>query len=192
MPIDRTIAAPRTGAAPLALAALAAGLALAGCDKTESAGPDANASATNDTVVIDDEPHDIAMAGKDDIAVYSPDDMRGYLSGNDTIGRRFELDRVTFASGSASLDAAARAQIADVANVLKDFPGAAITVSAFADPEGTVEDNRKLAADRALAVQQALGANGIPDTAVHTLIGGEIGTTVTRAKRRVEFMVERR
>lgn len=171
--------------------ALAASLALAGCD-TNPANPDNNSAAANDAVVIEDQPHDMAMAGKDDIAVYSPEDMRAYLSGDDAIGRRFELDRVTFASGSSSLDAAAKAQIGDVAKVLKDFPTAAITVSAFADPEGTVEANRKLAADRALAVQQALQANGIPDTAVHTLIGGEIGTSVSRDKRRVEFMVERR
>lgn len=170
---------------------LAASLTLAGCDNN-AANPDGNSASANETVVIDDQPHDMAMAGKDDIAVYSPDSMRGYLSGDDGLGRRFELDRVTFASGSASLDTAAKAQIDDVANVLADFPGAAITISAFADPEGTVEANRKLAADRALAVQQALQAGGIPDTAVHTLIGGEIGTTVSREKRRVEFMVDRR
>ncbi len=167
-------------------------LTIAGCDSTAPADDTANTATTNENVVIDDQPHDMAMAGKDDIAVYSPDAMRGYLSGDEATGRRFELDRVTFASGSASLDADAKAQVRDVADVLKDFPGAAITVSAFADPEGTVEANRKLAADRALAVQQALGAAGIPDTAVRTLIGGEIGTTVSRQKRRVEFMVERR
>lgn len=191
MPTDFHSAMPSQRTIPFALAALAS-LSLAGCDKDNAVGPDGAAAAANETVVIDDQPHDMAMAGKDDVAVYSPDAMRGYLSGDDAIGRRFELDRVTFASGSASLDAAATAQIADVAGVLKEFPTAAITVSAFADPEGTVEDNRKLAADRALAVQQALAADGIPDTAVHALIGGEIGTSVTRQKRRVEFMVERR
>jgi outer membrane protein OmpA-like peptidoglycan-associated protein len=189
MPIDYDTVILARRALPLALVAC---LAIAGCDSQTAANPPDNAAATNETVVIDDQPHDIAMTGKDDIAVYSPDAMRSYLAGDAVVGRRFELDRVTFASGSATLEAAAKAQIADVAKVLKDFPTAAITVSAFADPEGTVEDNRKLAADRALAVQQALAAEGIPDTAVHTLIGGEIGTSVTRAKRRVEFMVERR
>lgn len=190
-----TILHPEIGSSrdlPLALVALAASLTIAGCDSNTPADATANSAATNENVVIDDQPHDMAMAGKDDITVYSPDAMRGYLSGDDPVGRRFELNRVTFASGSSSLDAAATEQIGDVAVVLKDFPTAAITVSAFADPEGTVEANRKLAADRALAVQQALAANGIPDTAVHTLIGGEIGTTVSRDKRRVEFMVERR
>ncbi len=169
--------------------AFAACLTLAGCNGDPA---DHNAAAANETVVINDEPNEMAMAGKDDIEVYSPDEVRRYLSGDEAVGKRFELDRVTFASGSATLDAAAKAQISDVANVLKDFPTAAITVTAFADPEGTVEANRKLAADRALAVQQALGAAGIPDTAVNMIIGGEIGTAIRREKRRVEFMVERR
>ncbi len=177
---------PARRALPFAFAAC---LALAGCN---GAPADGNAAAANETVVINDEPNEMAMAGKDDIAVYSPEEMRRYLSGDEAVGKRFELDRVTFASGSATLDAAAKAQIGDVAGVLKDFPTAAITVTAFADPEGTVEANRKLAADRALAVQQALGAAGIPDTAVNMIIGGEIGTSVRREKRRVEFMVERR
>ncbi|NCP11301.1 MAG: OmpA family protein [Sphingomonadales bacterium] len=191
MPFDPSPPSPARRAASFACAALAAGVLLAACDSAEPRGEEANAAA-NEAVVIADRPHDMAMTGRDDIAVYSPDDMRGYLEGEEAIGRRFELDRVTFASGSSSLDAAAKAQITDVANVLKDFPGAAITVSAFADPEGTVEANRKLSADRAIAVQQALAAAGIPESAVRMMIGGEIGTTVTRNKRRVEFMVERR
>lgn len=186
MPIDCDTLMPARRALPLALVA---GLALAGCNGDSA---DRNAAAANETVVINDEPNEMAMAGNDDIAVYSPEEVRRYLSGDDAVGKRFELDRVTFASGSATLDAAAKAQITDVANVLKDFPTAAITVTAFADPEGTVEDNRKLAADRALAVQQALGAADIPDTAVNMIIGGEIGTSIRREKRRVEFMVERR
>lgn len=169
----------------------AAVLLVTGCNAANN--DDAtNAAATNETVVIKDPVHDTAMTGTDDIAVYSEEEMRRYMAGDDRLPRHFELDRVTFASGSATLDTAARAQIAGVAAVMKDFPQAAITVSAFADPEGSTDANNKLSADRALAVQQALQAGGIPDTAIHTMIGGEVGTSVTRDKRRVEFMVERR
>lgn len=172
--------------------ALAAGLLTAGCDAQNDEDAVANAAAANEAVEISDPVHDTAMSGTDNVALYSSETLRRYLDGDDAIGRKFELDRVTFASGSSELDASARAQIADVAAVLKDFPTAAITLSGFADPQGTAEANRKLAADRALAVQQALGADGIPDTAVRTVIAGEVGTSVSREKRRVEFMVERR
>lgn len=168
----------------------AAMLLVAGCNAADDNAADT--ATANETVVIKDPVHDVAMTGTDDIAVYSEEEMRRYMTGDDRLPRRFEFDRVTFSSGSAALDAAARTQIADVAAVMKDFPQAAITVSAFADPEGDTDANNKLSADRALAVEQALQAGGIPDTAINTMIGGELGTSVTRAKRRVEFMVERR
>lgn len=119
--------------------------------------------------------------------------FRTYLTGNEPLGRAFALERVTFASGSALLNADAKAQIGEVAAALKNYPSARVSLRGYADPEGDAAANQALSAQRTDAVRNALvdaGAAIAQVTSAKAL--GETGSTATSDNRRVEISVTAR
>lgn len=78
-------------------------------------------------------------------------------------GRRFI---VFFRPGSTELDDAARDVAAGAAEWALRRPAQAVTIAAYADPDGTPEANAALIRARAQAVFDALVRNGLPATRI--------------------------
>lgn len=116
-----------------------------------------------------------------------------YLSGDEALGRSFALERVTFASGSALLNADARAQLGEVASALKSRPSARVSLRGYADPEGDAAANQTLSQQRTDAVRNALIEAGANLDQVRSASGlGETGIAAVAGNRRVEITVTAR
>lgn len=120
---------------------------------------------------------------------YSAGALGQYFSGRDPVGRVYALEQVNFATGSAALDAAAQAQIADVAAALKGRQTARVSIRGFTDPAGDAAANQQLSQQRAQAVRDALVQAGAGAAQVEIAGLGETGNEATRANRRVEMTV---
>ena len=106
----------------------------------------------------------------------------------------YGVRRVFFATGSASLDAAARAVVRETAELAARYPGRiSVRLEGFTDPTGNADANRRLSERRVAAVRDALAAAGVPAGAV-TLAGlGEDADAPDLAYgRRVELRVSGR
>jgi membrane fusion protein (multidrug efflux system) len=124
---------------------------------------------------------------------WSSQDFAGYLGGTEPLGRAFVLERVTFASGSALLNADAQAQIREVATALKGRPSAKVALRGYADPAGDAAANQALSSQRTDAVRNALikaGANEAQVAAAGAM--GETGNAAVEGNRRVEITVTAR
>lgn len=95
---------------------------------------------------------------------------------------------VFFQPKSAALDDKAKQIIATLAEKAKQRPGAIVTVSGFAAPQGSVPDKMKLSAERARVVADALTADGVPpDRIVRRAEGGVDYSVDSQESRRVEI-----
>jgi outer membrane protein OmpA-like peptidoglycan-associated protein len=74
----------------------------------------------------------------------------------------FEFDRLEFETGSTSLTARSREQIADVARILNAYPNAHVQIAGYTDNTGNEADNLALSRGRAEAVMNALRDHGAP------------------------------
>jgi OOP family OmpA-OmpF porin len=92
------------------------------------------------------------------------DRLAGYLAAPTASGGSFDFDRLEFETGSTSLTSASRAQIADVAAILKAYPRARITIAGHTDNTGDEAANVELSRGRAQAVMDALRNSGVPAT----------------------------
>jgi outer membrane protein OmpA-like peptidoglycan-associated protein len=99
----------------------------------------------------------------------------------------FVLDGVQFEPGSATLKSSSNAQLREVAAALTAYPKARITLEAHA--EGSTEEERALAEQRAVAVRAALAVFGVP--LARTNHAG-VGDTDRAGGHRVEARVTRR
>lgn len=74
----------------------------------------------------------------------------------------FNFDRVTFETGSATLDAvSSEEQLNNLAEVLKAYPQVRLKIGGYTDNTGDAAANKKLSDERAKAVTAALVAKGI-------------------------------
>jgi outer membrane protein OmpA-like peptidoglycan-associated protein len=89
------------------------------------------------------------------------DRLISYLSAPTGIGS-FDFDRLEFETGSTSLTARSRAQIADVARILNAYPNARVQIAGYTDNTGDEAANQALSRGRAEAVMNALRENGAP------------------------------
>lgn len=81
--------------------------------------------------------------------------------GNDKAQGWMSLDRVYFNTGKATLTDESRAQLKNVAVILKAFPNATIKLGGYTDNVGQAEKNLLLSADRANAARKAIMDNGL-------------------------------
>lgn len=73
----------------------------------------------------------------------------------------FDFDRLNFETGSANLTADSKAQVDNIAAILKAHPSTRIKIGGYTDNTGDAEANLKLSDARAKAVTAALEATGI-------------------------------
>jgi outer membrane protein OmpA-like peptidoglycan-associated protein len=82
--------------------------------------------------------------------------------------RAIPMDRITFASGTATLDPRADAQIANVAKVLQAHQNVSLTITGYPDTAAPAQDNRAVAQARADVVRDALVGDGIDRSRIRT------------------------
>lgn len=105
-------------------------------------------------------------------------------------------DNITFAINSATLNPNVQTALADVANVLNQYPETSITVVGHTDNTGSASLNQNLSQRRAEAVSSYLQARGVTASRIRTMgmgpnqpIAGN-DTEAGRAKnRRVEILI---
>ena len=73
----------------------------------------------------------------------------------------FDFDRLLFETGSATLKPASRAQLRDVAEILKAYPGVAVKIGGYTDSTGDPAANLGLSEARAISVMNELVGLGI-------------------------------
>jgi outer membrane protein OmpA-like peptidoglycan-associated protein len=73
----------------------------------------------------------------------------------------FDFDRLNFETGSAKLTADSKAQVDNMAAILKAYPAVKIKIGGYTDKTGKPENNLKLSDARAKAVVEALAGLGI-------------------------------
>ncbi len=128
------------------------------------------------------------------------DSLAAFLASKDAaVGRSFTFDDLHFETGSATLTAASDRQLDSLAAVLKAYGDVAVNVAGYTDNTGDAAANKRLSADRAAAVKQALVSKGIAATRITDEGFGEekpIASNDTedgRSKnRRVELVVVKR
>lgn len=73
----------------------------------------------------------------------------------------FNFRNLTFETGSANIDRTSEKEVDNIAEILKAYPNVNIKIGGYTDNTGTEEINRKLSADRAANVMNALVERGI-------------------------------
>jgi outer membrane protein OmpA-like peptidoglycan-associated protein len=131
--------------------------------------------------------------------VNSIDDDDGCPDGGAALPGRLETisEQLAFASGKATLDAAARRTLDLVAERLRAFPSVRVRIEGHADPQtGTARAQESLAAARAETVREYLVGKGVDAARLQAVgYGGKRpvvreGTKTERARNdRVEFIV---
>jgi outer membrane protein OmpA-like peptidoglycan-associated protein len=84
------------------------------------------------------------------------DRLSRYLASTEGGPMKVDLDRVEFASGSSTLTPKSRAQIGDLAALLRDYPKASVVVAGHTDNVGREPANVALSQARAETVARAL------------------------------------
>ena len=74
----------------------------------------------------------------------------------------FDFDRLLFETGSATLKPESRAQLRDVAEILKAYPSASVKIGGYTDNTGDPAANLELSRARATSVVNELVAQGVP------------------------------
>jgi len=163
---------------------------LRGCDRTD----DEVVTPVDESTVA--APADVntpvATTAAGEPVAYSRDVFDRTLTGTEPLPVTYALDKVTFASGSADLNAAAKAEVTDLAAALKSRSTARVSLRGFADPEGDAAANQALSEKRVTAVRQALIDGGVAANQITAAAAGETGTTAARNNRRVEITLLQR
>lgn len=76
----------------------------------------------------------------------------------------FTMDRLEFATGSATLQGKSDAQLDNIAAILKAFPNVKLKVGGYTDSFGNADKNLKLSADRATVTVAALISRSVDAT----------------------------
>ncbi len=94
-----------------------------------------------------------------------------FLEGSGAIDKEswLDFDRITFNTGSASIDMdKSGEQIENIAQIMKAYPNATIKIGGYTDNTGSAEGNLKLSQARADAVKAALVSKVIDATRIST------------------------
>ncbi len=90
------------------------------------------------------------------------DSLAAFLASKDATARSFTFDDLHFETGSATLTPASDRQLTALAAVLGAYGDVSVHVAGYTDNTGDPAANRRLSADRAAAVKQALVVRGVP------------------------------
>lgn len=86
--------------------------------------------------------------------------MMDYVKGGFKGDANFTFKGLTFATGSANIDAATAAEVDNVAAILKAYPDVKVSVTGYTDNTGDATKNLTLSKERAQAVKTRLVTNG--------------------------------
>jgi outer membrane protein OmpA-like peptidoglycan-associated protein len=89
-------------------------------------------------------------------AYFLPEEAEVLVRGNDLLIRLYGID---FPVGEALINPESFLLLTKVQSVMREFPGAPVTVAGHSDAQGNDEFNQKLSEDRAMAVRTYLIAN---------------------------------
>jgi len=90
------------------------------------------------------------------------DRLISYLAAPTASAGSFDFDRLEFETGSTSLTPQSRAQLANVATILKAYPTTRVVIAGYTDNTGDESANLALSRGRAEAVMDALRNEGVP------------------------------
>ncbi|AZZ37997.1 OmpA family protein [Bdellovibrio sp. qaytius] len=103
---------------------------------------------------------------------------------------------ILFETGKADLKPAAKANLKEMATIMKKYPENVLAVKGYTDATGSDNTNRTLSQKRADAVKKELTANGMPTTVVSTQglgpanpVAENTSATGRKQNRRVEIEV---
>ncbi len=113
-----------------------------------------------DLAVIDG----ISLKGVDDDGVEA--NLVNFIKSDKVVDKTtwFDFDRLTFKTGSATLEAKSQEQLKNVAEVLKAYPNVNIKLGGYTDNTGDANANLKLSNDRAQSVKTELVNMSISDS----------------------------
>ena len=122
-----------------------------------------------------------------------------YLGGTGAAPATFTFEQLNFDTAKSDVRPADRAEIDQVAAVLKQYGSAKVRIAGYADALGSDPANQKLGQARADAIKAALVAKGIDGGRIETVSGGESDPVDTNAtaggragNRRTELVVTAR
>ena len=75
----------------------------------------------------------------------------------------FDFDNLNFETGTANILPESRAQLVNIAAILKVFPDVKIKIGGYTDKTGNEEINEKISSERAAAVKGFLAEQGLGD-----------------------------
>ncbi len=123
--------------------------------------------------------------------------MMDYVKGGFKGDANFTFRGLTFATGSANIDAATAAEVDNVAAILKAYPDVKVAVTGYTDSTGDAGKNVKLSKDRADAVKTRLVTNG--GIAANRIVSNGLGSANPvgdnatpegrKANRRIEMKI---
>ncbi|MDA1185387.1 MAG: peptidoglycan-associated lipoprotein Pal [Acidobacteria bacterium] len=167
----------RHGLLSLAVVAVAASLAMAGCGQRQAPVPAAPPAATAPPVAS---PLSRSTVPPDESVPALSEVLSGPIVDDDILSRSLdELNRdsplspVFFGVDSAELDDAGRAVVASNAATLSMYPTWTVTIEGSCDERGTAEYNLALGERRAVAVKAYLVSLGIAASRVQTVSYGK-------------------
>ncbi len=94
--------------------------------------------------------------------------MMDYINGGFKGDGKFTFKNLTFASGSAKIDAATSTEVDNMASILKTYPDLKVSVEGYTDSQGNPGKNETLSAARANAVKARLMGKGITGDRIET------------------------
>ena len=137
-----------------------------------------------------------AMDGITFVTGSAGDQLKKFIEGGFSGENKFRFSNLTFASGSADIDADTSVEIDNIGAILKAYPNVNLAIEGYTDNTGDATKNEALSLHRAQAVKSRLEAQGVAAARIVTAGFGSANPIASnnnpegRAKnRRIELRI---